>query len=75
MWVERFVLLKLKDNQTHLFCGTQLGGTCALFGCSQRRLELDRESNQRGRRGVMWLQVLDPMRRLYIKKRKLMNEK
>lgn len=45
---------------THLSSGTQLGGTCVLIGCSQRWLGPDKVSNQRGRRGATWLQVLDP---------------
>lgn len=50
-------------HATHLSCETQLGGTCALIGCSQRWLEPDRESNQRARRGATWLKVLDPTRK------------
>lgn len=32
-----------------------------LTGCCQRWLDLDMESNQRGRRGGTWLQALDPI--------------
>lgn len=60
------ILTVLHNNEvvqihlTHLSSGTQLGGTCVLIGCSQRWLGPDKVSNQRGRRGATWLQVLDP---------------
>lgn len=46
---------------THPSCETLLGGTCVLIGCIQGWLELDRESNQKGRRWVRWMTVLDPI--------------
>lgn len=45
---------------THLCCETQPGEICALTGGFQRRLELDRESNQRERRGARWTKAPDP---------------
>lgn len=52
---------KMECRITHLSCETQPGETWLLTGGFQRWLELDRESNQRERRGARWMKALDPM--------------
>lgn len=50
----------MERHITHLSCETQPGEICVLTGGFQRWLGLDRESNQRERRGARWTKALDP---------------
>lgn len=50
----------MEHHITHLSCETQPEEICVLTGGFQRWLELDRESNQRERRGATRMKAPDP---------------